>query len=174
MKNSKKKNFPQATMLYSPDHALMAYPMPLKFLLHSPGRPKKWDKEALDRVKNEIISDGETLPILVAPEGVGSNVYHVLTGWLRVRAAADLGYKEVPCIFLDTDGDTGLRSKIIRLLDQEPEEWNRETAVALLEHMLNHSLVVSDKKWLEYLARVDAAQKDFQQASKAAKRKKII
>lgn len=159
----------------SPDsfeHALTVYPMEVKFLMHSPGRPKRFDKAALDRVKREIEEGGLIPPILVAPEGNGSNVYHVLAGWLRVKAAADLGYDEVPCIFLDTDGDGELRRGIATLLDREHEDWDREAAIAFLEQLLNHALIVSDEKWLEYLARVDAARKEFDKAAKAAKRKK--
>ena len=93
---------------------------PIKELIPYEKNPRKND-EAVKYVKASIEQFGFKVPIIIDADGV------IVAGHTRLKAAKELGMKEVPCIVADDLNEEQIRA--FRLVDNktgEAAEWNVE------------------------------------------------
>jgi hypothetical protein len=149
------KNAPKNIVLYAAGFNLQVTPMPIEWLTSSPEYPKRWDARAVARIKKEIETMGVIPPILVSPcSDRNACAYTVLAGWLRVQAAAELGYRVVPVIDIDID-NAAHRARLRDALDRDPIDWDHDIVAGFMRIILEYTFITSDANWLSYLARFD-------------------
>jgi len=85
--------------------------------------PRKWSKEATADLKESIQIYGLVDPILVNGSEVRKNV--VIGGHFRLKIAKDLGYNEVPVIYLDIP-DEGKEKELNLRLNKNQGDWDFE------------------------------------------------
>ena len=73
--------------------------VPIKELKVAQYNPRKWDKGAIDQLTESIKRFGLVDPILVNSSPKRKNI--TIGGHFRLKVAKDLGYTEVPVVFLD-------------------------------------------------------------------------
>ena len=73
----------------------------IKDLVPTEYNPRKWDQEAIDQLAESIKRFGLVDPILVNGSKNRKNI--VIGGHFRLKVAKDLGYKEVPVVYIVID-----------------------------------------------------------------------
>jgi len=95
--------------------------------------PRKWDKDALERLKESIARHGLVDPLIANGAPERKNV--VIGGHMRLAAAKELGFTELPVIYLNipdiaTEQDLNLR------LNRATGEWDYDLLKEFSEEML--------------------------------------
>lgn len=88
--------------------------LPVEFVIASRANPRKdFDPELLEDLTNSIREKGIMQPLLVRPSDQGPDVYEIIAGERRWRAAQRAGLHEVPVIIRDVDDKEALELAII-------------------------------------------------------------
>ncbi len=88
--------------------------LPVEFIIASRANPRKdFDAELLEDLTNSIRKKGVMQPLLVRPSGQGPDVYEIIAGERRWRAAQRAGLHEVPVIIREVDDKEALELAII-------------------------------------------------------------
>lgn len=88
--------------------------LPVEFIIASRANPRKdFDAELLEDLTNSIREKGVMQPLLVRPSGQGPDIYEIIAGERRWRAAQRAGLHEVPVIVRDVDDREALELAII-------------------------------------------------------------
>jgi ParB family transcriptional regulator, chromosome partitioning protein len=91
----------------------------LSKIVEDPDQPRRHlDDEALQGLADSIRSHGVLQPLTVRSLP-NVNMYRIVTGERRWRAAQMAGLEEVPCILTDTDGDDALTWQLVENLQRE-------------------------------------------------------
>lgn len=108
-------------MEFKIDNRLQVAHVPADSLSHAEYNPRTWSKEALDQLKESIKKYGIVDPLLVnsAPERMGI----VIGGNMRLEALKELGYKEIPVVYLNIPDKTREEELCIRL-NKNTGEWD--------------------------------------------------
>lgn len=95
--------------------------VPLKDLIPACYNPRKWDEEAISRLTESIKRFGLVDPIIVNEAKDRSNI--VIGGHFRLKIAKDLGYKEVPVVYVNIP-DLKKEKELNLRLNRNTGEWN--------------------------------------------------
>ncbi len=88
--------------------------LPVEFIIASRANPRKdFDPELLEDLTNSIREKGVMQPLLVRPSDTGPDVYEIIAGERRWRAAQRAGLHEVPVIIREVDDKEALELAII-------------------------------------------------------------
>lgn len=88
--------------------------LPVEFVIASRANPRKdFDSELLEDLTNSIREKGVMQPLLVRPSDQGPDVYEIIAGERRWRAAQRAGLHEVPVIIREVDDKEALELAII-------------------------------------------------------------
>lgn len=88
--------------------------LPVEFIIASRSNPRKdFDPELLEDLTNSIREKGVMQPLLVRPSEQGPDVYEIIAGERRWRAAQRAGLHEVPVIIREVDDKEALELAII-------------------------------------------------------------
>ncbi|SDG22345.1 ParB/RepB/Spo0J family partition protein [Pelagibacterium luteolum] len=88
--------------------------LPVEFVIASRANPRKdFDAELLEDLTNSIREKGVMQPLLVRPSDQGPDVYEIIAGERRWRAAQRAGLHEVPVIIREVDDKEALELAII-------------------------------------------------------------
>lgn len=96
--------------------------------------PRKWSEDAVKQLKESMQRFGVVDPILVnsAPHRKGT----VIGGHFRLKVAKDLGYDEVPVVFLDIPDETKEKELNLRL-NRNVGDWDYELLAQFDETLLH-------------------------------------
>ena len=72
--------------------------IPINELNPAPYNPRKWNEEQIKQLKESIMQLGLVGPLIVNDYESRKNV--VIGGHFRLKVAKDLGFKEVPVVFI--------------------------------------------------------------------------
>jgi len=97
-------------------------PGPARLPIHqvnpNPNQPRRdFDETALSELKQSISREGVLQPLLVRK--TGDNVYQIIAGERRWRAARDAGLTEIPAIVRDDDDEKALELSIVENIQRE-------------------------------------------------------
>jgi DNA modification methylase len=95
--------------------------VPIKDLIPAVYNPRKWNDTSIDHLKQSIIKFGIVDPILVNSSPERKNI--VIGGHFRLKIAKDLGYKEVPCVYINIS-DIEKEKELNLRLNKNTGEWN--------------------------------------------------
>lgn len=87
----------------------------------SPYNPRKWDKEAEKQLTESIKSFGLVDPIIVNSAPDRRNI--VIGGHFRLKVAKDLGYKEIPVVYINIP-DIAKEKELNLRLNKNTGEWD--------------------------------------------------
>ncbi|WP_246473084.1 ParB/RepB/Spo0J family partition protein [Pelagibacterium limicola] len=88
--------------------------LPVEFIIASRANPRKgFDPELLEDLTNSIREKGVMQPLLVRPSDQGPDVFEIIAGERRWRAAQRAGLHEVPVIVREVDDKEALELAII-------------------------------------------------------------
>ncbi|WP_199562577.1 ParB/RepB/Spo0J family partition protein [Pelagibacterium lacus] len=88
--------------------------LPVEFIIASRANPRKdFDPELLEDLTNSIREKGVMQPLLVRPSEQGPDVFEIIAGERRWRAAQRAGLHEVPVIIREVDDKEALELAII-------------------------------------------------------------
>jgi ParB family transcriptional regulator, chromosome partitioning protein len=88
--------------------------LPVEFIIASRANPRKdFDPELLEDLTNSIREKGVMQPLLVRPSSQGPDIYELIAGERRWRAAQAAGLHEVPVIIREVDDKEALELAII-------------------------------------------------------------
>lgn len=88
--------------------------LPVEFIIASRANPRKdFDPELLEDLTNSIREKGVMQPLLVRPSDTGPDVFEIIAGERRWRAAQRAGLHEVPVIVREVDDKEALELAII-------------------------------------------------------------
>ena len=106
---------------------LRVKPTPLAALSRAGFNPRRISADRLDALKRSMAADPRMLearPVIALPDGT------VVCGNMRVRAAAELGWSEIPTVSVDLDAET---ARLWMLRDNnEYGEWQPDLLGELL------------------------------------------
>ncbi len=92
--------------------------------LHAyPGNPRTWSSEQLEQLKSSIRRNGWLEPIVVNRAARNFNV--ILGGNMRFCAAKELGYTQIPAIFVNVK-DKKREEEIVLRLNKNTGSWDSE------------------------------------------------
>ncbi len=94
--------------------------------------PRKWTKEQKEALKESIIRFGTVDPILVNSHEERKNI--VIGGHFRLEVCKELGYKEVPVVFLNLTPEKEIELNI--RLNKNLGEWNFDLLAEFDESLL--------------------------------------
>ena len=95
--------------------------------------PRKWDQSAIDGLTESIKRFGLVDPLLVNSAKERKNI--VIGGHFRLKVAKDLGFKEVPVVYLDIPDETKERELNLRL-NRNQGDWDYELLAEFDESLL--------------------------------------
>src|SRR5690606_16227260 len=88
--------------------------LPVEFIIANRSNPRKdFDPELLEDLTNSIREKGVMQPLLVRPSDQGPDIYEIIAGERRWRAAQRAGLHEVPVIIREVDDKEALELAII-------------------------------------------------------------
>ena len=88
--------------------------LPVEFIIAARANPRKdFDDALLEDLTNSIREKGVMQPILVRPSGQDPDIYEIIAGERRWRAAQRAGLHEVPVIIREVDDKEALELAII-------------------------------------------------------------
>ena len=85
--------------------------------------PRKWSEDASDQLKQSIQTFGLVDPILVNGAEARKNI--VIGGHFRLKVAKDLGFKQVPVVYIDIADESKERELNLRL-NKNLGDWDYE------------------------------------------------
>lgn len=95
--------------------------------------PRKWDQSAVEGLTESIKRFGLVDPLLVNGSKDRNNI--VIGGHFRLKVAKDLGFKEVPVIYLDIPDEAKERELNLRL-NKNQGDWDYELLAEFDESLL--------------------------------------
>ncbi|MDQ2973665.1 MAG: ParB N-terminal domain-containing protein [bacterium] len=95
--------------------------------------PRKWSEEAIEQLKDSIKSFGLVDPILVNGAEGRKNI--VIGGHFRLKVAKELGFKEVPVVYIDIP-DIEREKELCLRLNRNQGEWDWELLSQFDESLL--------------------------------------
>lgn len=107
--------------------------VPIDALVVNEKNPRKWTKEQKEALKESIIKFGAVDPILVNSNEERKNV--VIGGHFRLDVCKELGYTEVPVVFLNLTPEKEAELNI--RLNKNLGEWNFELLAEFDESLLS-------------------------------------
>ncbi len=88
--------------------------LPVEFIIANRNNPRRdFDPEQLEELANSIREKGVMQPLLVRPGGEDPDIYEIIAGERRWRAAQAAGLHEIPVIIRDVDDKEALELAII-------------------------------------------------------------
>ncbi|MBQ0083693.1 MAG: ParB/RepB/Spo0J family partition protein, partial [Clostridiales bacterium] len=109
-------------------------------IMPNPNQPRKFfDEYELSRLAESIRENGILQPLTVRKKG---NVYELISGERRLRAARMAGHKRVPCIIINADENSSAVYAIIENLQREDLTFFEEAQAIerlITEHGLSHT-----------------------------------
>lgn len=117
--------------------------------------PRKWDQSAIDGLTESIKRFGLVDPLLVNGSKVRKNI--VIGGHFRLKVAKDLGFKEVPVIYLDIPDEAKERELNLRL-NKNQGDWDYELLAEFDESLLAD--VGFDSEELDSIFDIDVDEPD--------------
>lgn len=117
--------------------------------------PRKWDQSAIDGLTESIKRFGLVDPLLVNSAKERKNI--VIGGHFRLKVARDLGFKEVPVIYLGIPDETKERELNLRL-NRNQGDWDYELLAEFDESLLAD--VGFDSEELDSIFDIDVDEPD--------------
>lgn len=117
--------------------------------------PRKWDQSAMDGLTESIKRFGLVDPLLVNGSKDRKNI--VIGGHFRLKVAKDLGFKEVPVIYLDIPDEVKERELNLRL-NKNQGDWDYELLAEFDESLLAD--VGFDSEELDSIFDIDVDEPD--------------
>lgn len=117
--------------------------------------PRKWDQSAIDGLTESIKRFGLVDPLLVNGSKDRKNI--VIGGHFRLKVAKDLGFKEVPVIYLDIPDEAKERELNLRL-NKNQGDWDYELLAEFDESLLAD--VGFDSEELDSIFDIDVDEPD--------------
>jgi DNA modification methylase len=117
--------------------------------------PRKWDQSAIDGLTESIKRFGLVDPLLVNSSKERKNI--VIGGHFRLKVAKDLGFKEVPVIYLDIPDEAKERELNLRL-NKNQGDWDYELLAEFDESLLAD--VGFDSEELDSIFDIDVDEPD--------------
>lgn len=117
--------------------------------------PRKWDQPAIDGLTESIKRFGLVDPLLVNSAKERKNI--VIGGHFRLKVAKDLGFKEVPVVYLDIPDETKERELNLRL-NRNQGDWDYELLAEFDESLLAD--VGFDSEELDSIFDIDIEEAD--------------
>jgi len=100
-----------------------------KKLIPSEYNPREITEEEFESLKNSVKEFGMVEPIII------NHKNFIIGGHMRVRAAIEIGTKEVPCVMIKIDGD---KEKLLNLaLNRISGRWDRNKLEELITNLQN-------------------------------------
>ncbi len=98
----------------------MIFMLKVDEIIPNPAQPRRsFTDDAILRLADSIRTHGIIQPLCVRqPDGI-TNVYELVAGERRLRAAKRLGMEEVPCIMVDADSEESAHIAIVENLQRE-------------------------------------------------------
>jgi ParB family transcriptional regulator, chromosome partitioning protein len=88
--------------------------LPVEFIIANRNNPRRdFDPQQLEELANSIREKGVMQPLLVRPSGKDPDIYELIAGERRWRAAQAAGLHEVPVLIRDVDDKEALELAII-------------------------------------------------------------
>lgn len=113
--------------------SLQIVQVPINKLKPSAYNPRSWSEETIKQLAESIQRFGIVDPILVNGAKERKNV--VIGGHFRLKLAKDLGFKEVPVVFLDIPDEAKERELNLRL-NKNQGDWDYELLSEFDESLL--------------------------------------
>ena len=115
----------------SQDQAGVLLMLPPERIRPNPGQPRRqFDRAGLEELAASIAQHGLLQPLTVRRQG---EVYELIAGERRLRAARLAGLTEVPCLVLDLDGEqSSLAALVENLQRQDLDCWEEAEGIARL------------------------------------------
>lgn len=107
--------------------------MPITKLNPAPYNPRKWSEDQLAQLTGSVTKFGLVDPILVNSAPNRKNI--VIGGHFRLKVAKDLGYKEVPVVYVDIPDEAKEKELNIRL-NKNLGSWDTELLAQFDESFL--------------------------------------
>ena len=117
--------------------------------------PRKWDQSAIDGLTESVKRFGLVDPILVNGSKDRKNI--VIGGHFRLKVAKDLGFKEVPVVYLDIPDEAKERELNLRL-NKNQGDWDYELLAEFDESLLSD--VGFDSEELDSIFDIDVDEPD--------------
>lgn len=117
--------------------------------------PRKWDQSAIDGLTESIKRFGLVDPLLVNSAKERQNI--VIGGHFRLKVAKDMGFKEVPVVYLDIPDETKERELNLRL-NKNLGDWDYEILAEFDESLLAD--VGFDSEELDSIFDIDVDEPD--------------
>ena len=117
--------------------------------------PRKWDQSAIDGLTESIKRFGLVDPLLVNSSKERKNI--VIGGHFRLKVAKDMGFKEVPVVYLDIPDETKERELNLRL-NKNQGDWDYEILAEFDESLLAD--VGFDSEELDSIFDIDVDEPD--------------
>ncbi len=117
--------------------------------------PRKWDQSAVEGLTESIKRFGLVDPLLVNGSKDRKNI--VIGGHFRLKVAKDLGFKEVPVIYLDIPDEAKERELNLRL-NKNQGDWDYELLAEFDESLLAD--VGFDSEELDSIFDIDVDEPD--------------
>ncbi|MDO8591665.1 MAG: DNA methyltransferase [bacterium] len=95
--------------------------IPIKDLKPALYNPRKWSEPAIEQLKESLTRFGMVDPVIV--NGAAERFNTVIGGHFRIKVAKDLGYKEVPVVYVNIPDETKEKELNIRL-NKNLGEWD--------------------------------------------------
>ena len=108
--------------------------VPIDALIPSVYNPRKWDKEALEQLKQSITRFEMIDPIIANSTETRKNI--VIGGHMRLAAAKELGYTEVPVVYVNILDETKERELNLRL-NRNTGAWDWDLLAKFDESLLS-------------------------------------
>lgn len=99
----------------------------------APYNPRKWSDDAVEQLKESIKRFGLVDPFVVNGSPERKNI--VIGGHFRLKVAADLGYKEVPIVYINIPDESKERELNLRL-NKNVGEWDFDLLAEFDESLL--------------------------------------
>ena len=105
--------------------------LPPEQIRPTPGQPRRhFDRAGLEELAASIAQHGLLQPVTVRRQG---EVYELIAGERRLRAARLAGLKEIPCVLLALDGEqSSLAALVENLQRQDLDCWEEAEGIARL------------------------------------------
>lgn len=123
-----------ALVMLNNDNNLQIQKVKIKELVASEYNPRKWSSEAVKQLAESIKKYGFVDPLLVNGAAKRKNI--VIGGHFRLKVAKDLGYDEVPVVYVDIPDIEKEKELNIRL-NKNLGEWDFELLAKFDESLLS-------------------------------------
>jgi len=114
---------------------LQIHNIPIEYLKPAQYNPRKWSESAINQLTNSIKRFGLVDPIICNSAPSRKNV--VIGGHFRLKVAKDLGYKEMPVVYVNIP-DIKREKELNLRLNKNTGDWNWDTLADFDETFLSN------------------------------------